>query len=141
MNTDPLGRIDHKDIHRTCKQCGKQFIRQVDGAGYKYCSRQCMLDSKRKWDVANKHKRRLYHIERTYGIKAPEFERMMQEQDGRCAICYELIAYGGGRKLAHLDHDHDTKAVRGLLCAKCNAGLSHFNNDPNLLRLALRYLS
>ena len=48
----------------------------------------------------------------------PDFDenRLYAEQEGRCAICKSL------RSLEELeiDHDHETKKVRGFLCKNCN---------------------
>lgn len=58
-------------------------------------------------------------IEKTYGITADDYDALLRRQGGRCAIC-------GGRpksKRLAVDHDHQTGAVRGLLCSRCNHDL------------------
>lgn len=64
----------------------------------------------------------------------------MEYQERTCAIC------GAGldepaTKNTHLDHDHETGAVRGFLCLLCNHGLGHFRDDPALLARAVEYLA
>ena len=51
---------------------------------------------------------------------------MLKEQENKCAICNKEM------KVSCIDHDHNTKVVRGLLCIKCNAMLGHIdiNNIP-----------
>ena len=58
---------------------------------------------------------------------------------GKCDICSTDIP-GFGRKKLCIDHDHTTGAFRGMLCQKCNLGLGNFNDDPNLLKKAIKYL-
>lgn len=41
----------------------------------------------------------------------------------------------------HIDHDHRTGKVRGILCQACNLGLGKFRDDPALIKSAIRYLS
>lgn len=50
-----------------------------------------------------------------------------------CMIC-------GSDKRLCIDHDHDTKAIRGVLCSKCNAGLGMFRDNQEFLRKAAEYL-
>lgn len=64
---------------------------------------------------------------RKYGIGRREFDKLYAFQDGKCAICdasigSELeVGVGRGRgSSAHVDHDHATGLVRGLLCSTCN---------------------
>lgn len=66
-----------------------------------------------------------------------EYEELLNAQDGRCAICCEILDEG---KLTHLDHDHLTGAFRGILCSNCNTGLGMFKDSPRLLAMAIVYL-
>jgi len=83
--------------------------------------------------VARRHSMR----KSTYGISQDEFEQMLADQGGCCAICKnrEPVA---NRALA-VDHDHKTGKVRQLLCSNCNRGLGCFRDDPKLLQTALEY--
>lgn len=62
---------------------------------------------------------------------------LLEAQGGVCAIC------GGSDPRSrlgwHLDHDHETGAVRGVLCYSCNVILLRY--DAPTLRRALDYLS
>lgn len=79
---------------------------------------------------------------RRYGITLQDYDRMHAEQQGRCAACGSPPKDGGrgpaGR--LHVDHDHDTGAVRGLLCNNCNAALGQVGDSADRLRMLLTYL-
>jgi hypothetical protein len=75
---------------------------------------------------------------RVHGIGPDEFEAMYLAQGGKCAICKKDIPYIG--KETHIDHDHKTNKIRGLLCAKCNMGIGHFDDDTMILEAAIKYL-
>jgi hypothetical protein len=86
-------------------------------------------------------------ILRTYGISPEEFATLIAEQDGKCAICREPPngkangrARSGHLPSLHVDHDHDTGKIRGLLCGPCNTGLGLFRDEPRLLLAAIKYL-
>lgn len=55
------------------------------------------------------------------------------------ATVKECVICGSNEKLV-VDHDHNTGAVRGMLCNHCNRGLGHFRDDPVLLEFAAQYL-
>ena len=68
-----------------------------------------------------------------YGITVEQYTQMMEDQDGFCAICYAEPA-------THIDHDHETGRVRGLLCGACNRGLGQFKEDADTVAFAAAYL-
>jgi hypothetical protein len=72
---------------------------------------------------------------RAYGLVAQDYERMLREQNGVCAIC--------GRKSRRelcVDHCHATQRVRGLLCDKCNTALGLLGDDADRMRAAGAYV-
>ena len=76
---------------------------------------------------------------RRYGITSADYYRMLEEQNGGCAIC-GLPEQSTYFKRLSVDHDHDTNKVRGLLCSECNFGLGKFKDDIDLLIKASKYL-
>lgn len=71
-----------------------------------------------------------------YGITQDEYESMLRLQDNRCAICG--VSFEG--TTPNVDHDHQTKRIRGLLCTNCNLGLGRFGDSISLLESAIEYL-
>lgn len=61
---------------------------------------------------------------------------MLALQDSCCAICERTLAV----ETAHLDHDHRSGRIRGVLCFDCNSALGKFRDDPKILNSAIRYL-
>ena len=74
-----------------------------------------------------------------YGIDLDNYNKLFELQNGRCAICLSDKVLGQG-KFLHVDHDHKTGKVRGLLCNSCNFGLGSFKDNPEFLKKAIEYL-
>jgi hypothetical protein len=74
-------------------------------------------------------------IRSKYGISWREWGALLVAQSGRCAICSDPMPD------PHVDHCHETGAVRGLLCSACNRGLGAFRDDSLRLHAAITYLS
>lgn len=72
-----------------------------------------------------------------YGVTPEQFDQLLSEQQGACAICRQQPDEG---RVLHVDHDHHTKKIRGLLCDTCNGGLGMFKDQQDLLRAAVAYL-
>jgi len=63
---------------------------------------------------------------RKYGLTPEQFSDLLALQDYRCAVCQsKFVLEGKERRFIHLDHCHDTKQIRGLLCPYCNAAEGH----------------
>jgi hypothetical protein len=91
----------------------------------------------------NQEYRRGLGYKRYYDITFEEYERRFKEQNGVCAICERpetALAKQGQVRWLSVDHDHDTKAVRGLLCNACNHTLGEMDDDPDRLRRAAAYI-
>ena len=90
------------------------------------------------------------NLRQNHGMAVGQYEKMMAEQGGVCAICGKPeTKVGGVNKILmplSVDHCHKTrqgggsKGIRGLLCQACNIGLGKFDDDPDLLRKAAAYL-
>ncbi|MDP9391800.1 MAG: endonuclease VII domain-containing protein [Actinomycetota bacterium] len=76
---------------------------------------------------------RTYHLKRRYGITARDADALLANQGGLCAICKVSPA-------VHVNHDHETGAVRALLCFNCNGGLGQFKDNPEVLHAAAYYV-
>jgi hypothetical protein len=75
----------------------------------------------------------------TYGISPEELVKLIEKQGNKCAIC--RVVFGTEKKNSpHVDHDHSSGWVRGVLCTGCNTGLGNFGDDPNHLTNAADYL-
>lgn len=70
-----------------------------------------------------------------YGMTLDEYRKRMADQGGRCAICGDE-----DKKRLHVDHDHQTGAIRDLLCRWCNYALGNAKDDPKRLRAMADYL-
>lgn len=129
-----------------CIRCKKdkpitQFSIGNGGARRSRC-KECSNGYYNAWAALNKDKikdiNKLKRIKAEYGLSPSIVEQIWNEQNRQCAICKEYIELWS--KNTHIDHNHETGRVRGLLCLSCNTGLGHFKDNPNLLREAAAYL-
>lgn len=117
-----------------------------------------IIESKEKYqrhkDIRQKNSLEKYHkdrrptsnrrLKRLFGLTQDEYDHMEKEQDYKCAICKQPETLKdnkqlGIRKLA-VDHCHDTKEIRGLLCFNCNIGIGKFKDSIQELEKAILYL-
>lgn len=77
-----------------------------------------------------------------YGLTVEDYDRMLAEQSGRCALCGKPPNPNGVRAASklHADHCHNSGRSRALLCLNCNHGLGCFDDDPDLLERAAAYI-
>jgi len=123
---------------KRCRKCG-----EVKALAEFYRSRGARDGPQRvrAWAEKNRDKRlkklREIHLRNKFGLTPDEYDRILDAQDGACALCE--CAPTPGISL-HVDHDHGTGEVRGLLCVRCNNALGLLREDPDLLKRAARYV-
>jgi Recombination endonuclease VII len=111
---------NRRDLDRREGRC--QSCRRVPALSGKSCCENCLID------------KRVGSYGRT-GEKREIFKWMTKRQKGLCAICKKFM------QRVHLDHDHKTGALRGLLCSKCNVGIGLFDDDISIMNSAVEYLA
>lgn len=83
---------------------------------------------------ATSHK---YKLRKQYNMTPEDYEVLLQQQSGVCAICGATNP--NGSRLG-VDHDHETGKVRGLLCSTCNVALGKLEKDRTWAEKAITYL-
>lgn len=86
---------------------------------------------------------------RLYGIEPEDYDRMLDEQGGVCAICGTDKPTGVSNAHFVIDHDHNCctsypycgNCVRGLLCNHCNIVLGQSRDRVSVLQSAIDYLN
>ena len=91
--------------------------------------------------LRNKHKptpetQRVRRLKHRYKLHAHEFDLLVLLQGNACAICRKIFE----GKNCHVDHNHETGKVRGLLCHNCNVGIGSLQDSASLLRIAASYI-
>lgn len=131
-------------IHQ-CAFCNEyklitEFIVTSKARGYVSRCRTCYNEYKRanwkKWREPAQYKEYMqnWHRINRYGISTEDYQQMLKDQDHLCAICEGKFAE------LSIDHCHKSGVVRGLLCNPCNKGLGHFEDDPDRLLAAAKYV-
>jgi len=70
-----------------------------------------------------------------YGLTKEEFDSLLLKQNNRCAICSKKL-----KQKPHIDHNHRTNEVRGILCKSCNFLLGFAHDKISTLMRAICYL-
>ncbi len=114
---------------------------QTQQRRYYKANRDKIIKRTAKWQRDN-HKRasliwKKSELRRKYGITLEDWSRLYDMQKGLCAICSEVFI---SNSAAHVDHNHITNKVRGLLCRQCNTMLGFAKDDVLILQNAINYL-
>jgi len=131
---------DH--VKGICQQCGAEYetarkYADTSNRG-RFCSPACKA-AERIADGRAAEAVRRSNYKRKYGLTVEQVEEMRSKG---CAICGAENGEDGHRwGNLHIDHDHVTGKVRGVLCASCNLGLGKFQDDPAILQAAIDYLA
>lgn len=152
-------------VKKLCTKCGLtksevEFYRLADGTLQGWC-KSCRRSASAAYYASDPQRGRDRAVRRrqddprrdldsrlrsTYGITLAQYEAMLEDQGGGCAVCG--TGHPGGRGRFHVDHDHGCcpgkkscgECVRGLLCSKCNSVLGYFEDDVRRFSAAIDYL-
>ena len=105
-----------------CKPC-RVFINKIDAKKHK--ERVCKTQRKVK-------------LKSKYGLTEDQYIKQLEWQKHCCLICFKK--FDGILVKPHIDHDHTTEKLRGILCSHCNQGLGHFMDSETSLEKAQHYL-
>jgi len=133
---------DHPYIKgRTCTSCGE--YKSVEYFSLEKDKRSVGgITIRSKCKPCNEFIKYKAFMKRRYGITYQEYCDLIDHQNGKCAICEASDAQNNrtsGRLF--IDHCHTTGKVRGLLCSKCNHAIGQLNDDIELLKKAIKYLT
>lgn len=130
----------HKSKYKTswCKPC---ILAERNRKYHENPEKQAMIARERR--LRNPEKMRDVKLTQTYGLAPGVYHEMLKQQDGVCASCKksETVLWKGKITRLCVDHDHCTKVVRGLLCAKCNKALGLLNDNPETVLMLFNYIS
>ena len=128
---NPTEKVGHSNLRKSHCPHGHPYD---DVNTYHYNGgRQCKACTRAN---GKKHQDNIGRFQR-YGITKAEYEEMLVAQNNECAICRKPLH---GHKNAHIDHDHVSGNVRGVLCMSCNLSLGKFDDSPEILIAAAKYL-
>lgn len=125
---DTVRRPDefYKSAYRQCKECVKSYSSSR-------IKRMMAIPNEREKVILARRKNK---IKRKFNISEEEYKNIYKRKQ-QCEICKTTDNKG---KPFCIDHNHGTGIMRGLLCNKCNLGISFFNDDPVISNNMTKYL-
>lgn len=123
-----LERLETEDT-KFCAGCKKilpLFEFNINSNGRKFAQAICIKCTNEKDMLRNR------------GITLKQYDKLLEKQNNKCKICGTKIP--GGRGRFHIDHNHSTGKIRGLLCMNCNRMLGHAKDNIEVLAKAIIYL-
>lgn len=129
---------------KACRECGVEkpledfYVRRDTGRRRNECKACAIARIRRVASTQGPVENRAKYLRATFGITQSDYDAMLAVQDSACAICRRPTeeSYKG----LHIDHDHESGRVRGLLCHRCNMALGLLGDSVTVLAEAIAYL-
>lgn len=121
----------HKERRRAAAQAA--YYLDIDKSRAERIVRQ------NRYKKKNPKRHRELNFKSKYGITVVERDAILAAQGNCCAAC-KTTEPGGKYKAWHMDHCHETKKTRGVLCHGCNVSLGHMKDSAERLRLLADYI-
>ncbi len=135
----PLAAFSPRSAHRKsgeCRECNSAAARERRQARSAEWHQNRRAEQRAHY-AQNKETYRAYNLAR-YNITRDEYDHLLASQGGVCACCGAASNPNGKRLF--VDHDHETGAIRGIVCINCNRGIAAFGDDIAGVKQALDYL-
>jgi len=112
------------------------FTRKISKDGLRGQCKECDKRYQSNWYDSGKWRNAAY--KKKFSITEQDVINLLASQNNSCAICKKLLTYP--HQWTHVDHDHTTNKVRGILCGTCNVGLGKLGDSIETLQNAINYL-
>jgi hypothetical protein len=130
-----LSNVDEETRTADCSICGPG-VKMWKGGRLRRrwrCASRVAAQASRRRDLNPARTRITKMRANGVNITLEQFQALTVEANGHCQLCNRECSL-------HVDHDHETGEVRGLLCSTCNTGLGKFGDDPERLDRAAAYI-
>jgi len=136
---DELNSYCKRCNHESCLEYGKTENGKAIKKKYQRSEKGKQAQRRYAATINGQQKRLNNNLRSKYGFTLKEYNKLFKQQNGQCVICGHYQSELSKR--LHVDHDHNTGEIRGLLCDNCNRGIGHLKNSPGILQNAIEYLS
>jgi len=129
-----------KEYRDKNKSSLNQYSKEYYANNKEYWSADSRKVKKRDYYEANKDKFKENGYKYRYGLSTEDVESMKTDQDNKCLICacdFDDL----DSKHIHIDHNHETGAIRGVLCKRCNLTLGILEEDTQLMENMINYVN
>lgn len=136
LETSLFNRANRRDGYQTyCRNCHNTMQREK----YKNNPEEKLKRQirQRKRQSVNPLAKKDAELKRLYNISIDDYLAMFKDQNMVCKVCKSECKT---KNSLSVDHDHNTGKVRGLLCNRCNRAIGMFEDNPDLLIKAAKYL-
>jgi len=128
---------------KTCSHCGQTkplgdfYTSKKEKMGREGYCKLCRNSQRKEHWTKGRLPRQNSYLKYVHGITLEEYNNLLGKQGGVCALCGNINRHGVA---LHVDHDHTTGEIRGLLCFCCNSALGNAHDNPVILRKMADYL-
>lgn len=135
-------------LRATCKVCNKiehqlwvdnnRDKTRANSAKFAKVNRDKCNAKLKRYRKKYPEKEKSRRLKKRYGITLDDYNDMLKNQNECCDICKKHKTTW--KIPLNVDHCHTTGKVRGLLCGQCNRGIGIFEDNPDFLENAKKYL-
>jgi hypothetical protein len=120
-----------KDFAVYCKECSNEVAEERN-------QKEKVKENRKAYDEKRKLSQRDSRLKKNFGISLMDYNKILEVQNSKCAICGKTVIENG--KSLAVDHDHKTNKIRGLLCNNCNVCIGFLQDTPDIGKKIANYL-